>query len=225
MVISSEYSYLELCNLGLDATFHSNETDWLKMRKESIGSSDAASVLGLSPWKNEVELWNEKSGRLTINKKNSDIDRGKMSEGLIKSLYAIETGIKVYDGTGIIIRKKEFRNLTCTLDAFKIEDRKVIPIEIKSVLHRSGEWTNDKIPDHYFVQVLHQMLVCDAQRAELLVRFARSEGYDNASERIYHIERDENVDRQIRNLYTAEINFWNVNILNQVKPKLRVPEL
>ena len=36
--------------------------DWLQIRKQGIGSSDAAAV-GLNPYKSQLELWLEKAGR------------------------------------------------------------------------------------------------------------------------------------------------------------------
>ena len=36
--------------------------EWLKARQKGIGGSDAASVLGISPWKTNVQLWEEKTG-------------------------------------------------------------------------------------------------------------------------------------------------------------------
>lgn len=37
--------------------------DWLAVRKGGIGSSDAAAAVGLSPYKSQLELWLEKTGR------------------------------------------------------------------------------------------------------------------------------------------------------------------
>ena len=37
--------------------------NWLAIRKQSIGSSDAAAAVGLNPYKSRLELWLEKSGR------------------------------------------------------------------------------------------------------------------------------------------------------------------
>ena len=39
-----------------------NREQWLKARQKGIGGSDAAAVLGLSPWKSNVRLWEEKTG-------------------------------------------------------------------------------------------------------------------------------------------------------------------
>ena len=37
--------------------------DWLEVRKTGIGGSDAAAAVGLSPYKSQLELWMEKTGR------------------------------------------------------------------------------------------------------------------------------------------------------------------
>ena len=37
--------------------------EWLAVRKRGIGSSDAAAAVGLSPYKSQLELWLEKTGR------------------------------------------------------------------------------------------------------------------------------------------------------------------
>ena len=34
-----------------------NTPEWLEMRRTGIGASDAAAVLGISPFKTNVELW------------------------------------------------------------------------------------------------------------------------------------------------------------------------
>ena len=38
--------------------------EWLQERKKGIGGSDAAVVIGKSKWKNNVQLWEEKTGRI-----------------------------------------------------------------------------------------------------------------------------------------------------------------
>ena len=37
--------------------------DWLEERKKGIGGSDAATILGLNPYKTSIDLWEEKTGR------------------------------------------------------------------------------------------------------------------------------------------------------------------
>ena len=39
-----------------------DRVEWLEARKDGLGASDAAALLGLSPWKTNVQLWEEKCG-------------------------------------------------------------------------------------------------------------------------------------------------------------------
>lgn len=36
--------------------------EWLEGRRQGIGGSDVAAVLGLSPWKTALDVWNDKLG-------------------------------------------------------------------------------------------------------------------------------------------------------------------
>ena len=51
--------------LRLVATKQLLREDWLAVRKKGIGSSDAAAAVGLNPYKSQLELWMEKTGRDT----------------------------------------------------------------------------------------------------------------------------------------------------------------
>ena len=37
--------------------------EWLTLRKSKICASEAAIILGISPWKTPFQLWEEKTGR------------------------------------------------------------------------------------------------------------------------------------------------------------------
>ncbi len=49
--------------LKLIKTRDLNRDQWLNVRKNGIGSSDAAAAVGLNPYKSQLELWLEKTGR------------------------------------------------------------------------------------------------------------------------------------------------------------------
>ena len=49
--------------LKLVKTNELNRDQWLEVRKNGIGSSDAAAAVGLNPYKSQLELWMEKTGR------------------------------------------------------------------------------------------------------------------------------------------------------------------
>lgn len=49
--------------LKLVKTHKLGRDEWLGVRKQGIGSSDAAAAVGLNPYKSQLELWLEKTGR------------------------------------------------------------------------------------------------------------------------------------------------------------------
>ncbi|WP_238705567.1 lambda-exonuclease family protein [Pseudomonas sp. FSL W7-0098] len=51
--------------LRLISTMELPREDWLAVRKQGIGSSDAGAAVGLNPYKSQLELWLEKTGRDT----------------------------------------------------------------------------------------------------------------------------------------------------------------
>ena len=49
--------------LRLVSTKELPREDWLQIRKHGIGSSDASTAVELNPYKSQLELWLEKTGR------------------------------------------------------------------------------------------------------------------------------------------------------------------
>ena len=72
--------------------------EWLQVRKGGIGSSDAASAVGLCPYRSQLELWMEKTGRSPGYQPAALDDPtywGTQLEPLVASAYAERTGRKV----------------------------------------------------------------------------------------------------------------------------------
>lgn len=204
---------------------HPDEDAWRQARQNSIGASDAAAVIGISPWKTEAQLWDEKANGKTLDFHNSDTVRGHRSENHILELYGIETGRKIFSGERIMLMSNRSPFMSCTLDGidFTDEDNPIV-IEVKSVKFSHGEWSDDRIPDYYFTQLLHQLAVTGWNEAILLVRFTRNEGWESASERMYHVKR-EDVQDQIDKLVRKEGKFWNEYVVKKRRPPCRMPTI
>ena len=64
-------------------------TDWLEKRKNYIGGSDASAVVGMNPYKSNVELWLEKTGKV-VPKDISDkpyVKYGTEAEKYLRELF------------------------------------------------------------------------------------------------------------------------------------------
>ena len=215
----------ELSKGEYESVLFMQDDKWREGRKHSIGASDAAAVMGISPWKTEAQLWDEKANGKTLDFHNSDTVRGHRSESHILELYGIETGRKIFSGERIMLMSKRNSFMSCTLDGIDFTDENnPIIIEVKSVKFSHGEWSDDRIPDYYFTQLLHQLAVTGWNEAILLVRFTRNEGWESASERLYHVKRAD-VRDQIDKLARKESKFWNEYVVKKRRPPCRMPTL
>ena len=215
----------ELSKGEYESVLFMQDDKWRQARQNSIGASDAAAVMGISPWKTEAQLWDEKANGKMLDFHNADTVRGHRSESHILELYGIETGRKIFSGERIMLMSNHNPFMSCTLDGIDFtDDNNPIIIEVKSVKFSHGEWSDDKIPDYYFTQLLHQLAVTGWNEAVLLVRFTRNEGWESASERLYHVKR-EDVQDQIDKLVRKERKFWNEYVVNKKRPPCRMPTL
>lgn len=170
-------------------------------RSSWIGSSDAAAICGLSPWKTAVDLWLDKTGR-SGEKDISDkkcIRRGKMLEPIIREIIAVEAGIKIdymnvrhVEDNGIYVAEIDFE---FTMDGEECNG------EIKTANSFKGwgeEWT-DQIPESYLCQVLHAQTVTKRKKTLVVPAF----GFDEF--RYYMVEHDPELAAWIR---AQEEAFW-----------------
>src|ERR1039457_6424021 len=83
--------------LRLVSTTGMSRDDWLKVRQQGIGSSDASAAIGICPFKSPLTLWMEKTGRV-IQPDLAEIEAvyfGALLEPLVAAEYAKRSGNKV----------------------------------------------------------------------------------------------------------------------------------
>lgn len=75
--------------------------DWLAVRQQGIGASDAAAAVGISPYQSQLELWMIKTGRMSglpdpsLDEVRSPIYWGNVLEPIVAAHYTRKTGRKV----------------------------------------------------------------------------------------------------------------------------------
>lgn len=218
-----------------------NRKEWLKDRLNGIGASEAAAVVGMSPYKSNIELWEEKTGRrqaVDIGDKPY-VQYGKEAEKCLRELFALDhPQYKVdYDEFGMIRNNPDCPFAFATLDGelsemgdekpMRIIHRKGV-LEIKTTeILRAGQWDewNNRVPQHYYIQVIHQLLATGYDFAWLKaqIKYHDREGNLCAAIRHYHIER-ELVLEDIEWLAQRETLFWE-SVKNNKRPALLLPEI
>ena len=75
------------------------EKDWLEYRRRGIGGSDAASILGVSPFKTARDLYYDKLKIVTYEDPEENWVQKKMGhllEDLVAEIFHVRTGYEIY---------------------------------------------------------------------------------------------------------------------------------
>lgn len=209
--------------------FDSNE-EWLENRR-GIGGSDASAVMGLNPYKTNEELWMEKTGR-KIPADISDkayIQYGHDAEPLLRQLFSLdypEYRVEYYDNN--LIRNERYPWAHASLDGELIDRdgrRGILEIKTANIL-QSMQWGNwrEKIPDNYYIQVLHYLLVTEYDFVVLKAQLKSSRNGETYLETRHYLIEKEQVFEDMAILEKEEEKFWK-SILKEERPGLILPEI
>lgn len=175
-------------NSDLDVITFNSEEEWLSLRQEGIGGSDAAAVMGISKYKSPLQCYKEKLGLVTNdNSDNIFIRKGKDLEALIRDQYVVpymyEKGYHVRHPECILINKTcpwlraNLDGIAVPIDPTGKSFMDNIVIEIKWVSeYAEANWYGDDycgIPANYYAQVQHYMTVIGASKAIVCALFDR----------------------------------------------------
>jgi putative phage-type endonuclease len=211
-----------------------NREEWLQARTQGIGGSDAGCIVGANPWKSARQLWREKSGIDTppdISDKPA-VRFGKEAEQHLRALFLL-------DHPEYSCEYHEFRMyandrlpwLYATLDGeltLTATGRRGIYEGKTTEIKRPEQWDdwNGCIPQHYYVQILHQMLACEWAEYVVLfacIRYTTKDGERRMMLREYTIERS-CVSEDLAWLLDQEKTFWN-KIEKGIEPPDLLPEI
>lgn len=207
-----------------------NREEWLANRQR-IGGSDAATIIGKNPYKSNVDLWRIKTGQMEA----EDISQkpyvlyGTLAEPHIRALFALnypeyEVG---YEENNMFFNSA-YPFAHASLDGWLTEiatGRKgVLEIKTTTILNslQQDKW-RDQIPDNYYIQVLHYLMVTGFEFVELVALLKYSSMDIPEQIRHYHIERSD-VTEDIEYLIDAERRFW-WQVENRKEPAVILPEI
>ena len=206
--------------------------EWHKRRIRGIGASDASAVVGVNPYKTNVRLWEEKTGR----REPEDISGkpyvryGIDAEAPLRKLFALDyPQFKVTYRPFDMVFNKDYQFIFATLDGrlMEIEKKRRGVLEIKTTeILKSMQYENwkERVPNNYYVQVLHQFLATGWSFAILKAQLKTDYGGEiRLNTRHYLIERAD-VEEDLQWLLDAEIRFWEC-VENDRKPSLILPPI
>lgn len=211
-----------------------SDEEWKAERRKGIGASDAAAILGMSPYKTNVELWEEKVG-LRIPEDISDkpaVEYGHAAEPYLRELFALDhPELQLwYDGPYKIIRNSEYPFIQASPDGELVEKStgRIGGLEIKTTeIKNPRQWDEwkDQVPQHYYCQVIWQMISTGWEFVWLKaqIKWRTKDGQLRLDTREYLIERAD-VEDDIEFVLGAGIEFWQ-KIQTRTKPALKLPRI
>jgi putative phage-type endonuclease len=206
-----------------------DRADWLRWRREGIGSSDAAAIAGLDPWRGPMSVYLDKVGELDLDDQDGKHEYqrwGQLLEPAMVDEFQNRTDLYVTRRQAALVHP-EHAWMRATVDGIVVETRTVEAFkrgvdvdadpehqplglyEAKtSAEFKSGDWKQG-VPENYRLQVQHQLGVTGLDHAWVAVLHGGNRFM------IYELEREQRV---IDLLVRIEGTFWRENVLARRPP-------
>lgn len=204
--------------------------EWLRHRSR-IGGSDASAIVGLNPYKTNTELYLEKTGQ----KESPDISHkpyvlyGTKAEEHLRELFRLDFPqyqVQYFDNNMFLNSKYPFAHASLDGELTDEDGRRgILEIKTTNILQsmQKEKW-RDRIPDNYFIQILHYLMVTEFDfvvlKAQLKSEFG---GQIYLQTKHYFIERSE-VAGDIEYLAEEEEKFWKC-VETRRMPNLILPDI
>lgn len=190
--------------------------DWLTLRKQGIGSSDAAAAVGLNPYKSQLELWLEKTGRdaslpkLDPQDEESPAYWGNILEPIVAKHYTLRSGHRVRRVNAVLQHPDpKLTWMLANIDREVIGAADVQILECKTAGINGARLWKGGVPEYVQLQVMHQLAVTGKQAADVAILIG------GQHLEIHRLERDE---LMIARLIDLESLFWDYVVSDTPPP-------
>ena len=188
-----------------------------ELRRNHLGSSDMAAILGVSPYSNAYNIWLDKTGQLEEQPANDAMVAGNRFESGVLEFAEGQLG-KLRKGG---VRTNKTYYLKSHMDAVVIEPQE--PVEAKTgglfgpLVGNWGEPETDEVPEWVIVQChVHMMCMNDTDVCHVPT-FLGGRGFN-----MYHVYRDHDICDAIAD---HAVDFWENHVVNRVPPPNEIPSL
>ena len=192
-----------------------SEEDWLGYRRQGIGGSDVAAIMGVSPFATLRDLYNDKCGNPDVIQTEDNWvakEVGHRLEDLVAKIFAYKTGYKVF-AVRKLFRHPFHSFMQANVDFFvELPDGSIAILECKTTNYNNKEkWNDGAVPVNYEWQCRHYMAVMNLNCAYIACLYG-----NNENEFVYRrIDRDEVIEAD---MIEMEAHFWNEQVLKRIEP-------
>ena len=211
--------------MGLNLNYEAEavvETDsltreqWLNYRRQGIGGSDVAAIMGISPFCTKRDLYYDKTGvKPAADEEESNWvakEVGHRLEELVAEIFSKKTGLKVYP-IHKMFRHPLYPFMLADVDFFiEFPDGTTGILECKTTNYNcQDKWADNSVPANYEYQGRHYMSVMNINK----VYFACLYGNNENEFITRYMERDLELEED---LIAEEEYFWKENVEKKEEP-------
>jgi len=181
-------------------------------RTRGLGSSDMAAIFGVSRWKTPVDVWAEKTGRVAA-QQDYPSEAAKIGSAVEPALLAMASerlGRKVCAPSSTFVRGFLRANVDGMLDRFE-RGADIVEAKCHGQPVGYGADGSSAVPEAVMLQVQHQMLCADSQKAYIAVLDGQRLGFA-----LYEVARDEGYCVEIEARATE---WWEKHVLADEQPE------
>lgn len=184
--------------------------EWHEWRKQGIGASEMAAILGVCKYSTPYKVWCEKTGRSKGFEGNFVTERGNELEAKARARYELVSLEDMPPGCAV---HPKYQILRASLDGIRADGKRIL--EIKCPGRESHEAAlSGRVPDHYIPQVQYQLLVTGADECEYFSFYIDRDGNEG------HASVTVRPDLEYQGMLVARaLQFWEL-VKSDTQPAL-----
>ena len=177
---------------------YKDHEEWLSIRKNYIGGSDAGAVIGLNAYSSPYELWAQKTGKVPPFEGNTITEVGSFLEEFVAQQFCKITGKQVRKSNFTYVNDK-YPWACANVDRLVVGEDSILEIKTTGNYEYIKQIRNGEPVPTWWCQITHYMAVLEKKKAYLAVLL------DCREVKVLEFNADEGEEAA---LMAAERDFW-----------------
>ena len=181
--------------------------EWLELRRDGVGGSDASAILGLNPYSSPLRTYLDKIGEVDEPETNEAMRQGVDLEQYVAERFTEQTGKKV-KRLNKMLKHKDLPWMLANIDRQIVGENAGLECKTTSA-YSKFKFDEGEINPHYYWQSMHYMAMTGADKWYVAILVL------GRSFHVFEIARD---DEAIATLIGAEQTFWEEHVMKKIPP-------
>lgn len=189
---------------------YKDHAEWMKIRSQYIGGSDAGTIMGMNPYSSKYYLWCEKTGKIGPKEQTNAMRDGTYLEQMVADYFCDVAGKKVQKCNFTLVNE-EYPWACANVDRMLVGEDAILECKTTSSFPNMQKFKTGEFPDQWYCQCMHYLAVTGKKKAYLAA-------YDMVHRELYifELERDE---AEIASLMASEKSFME-GVYKNIPPAL-----